>query len=261
MKDIFGQALFDYYHNKFTPPLLLHNEYGEPDEIPIERYFIKEGEYSALEVYALEHFAGKILDIGSATGRHVLHLQGLGYDITAMDISHSCGKLMHEMGVDKVIIDDIYNFSDYKYDTISMLMNGIMNKIKTLAARGNSGRNFLRFSCCQNKNNVFRGFFKRFKQTIRGVNIPQNSVRINRCAIRGATNGNESLELSGVAVEDRVEEDVRDAVRRRVRKGGGVEGLGSRQHQEGGAADRHQKGERQRRRPTTEGLRHCLGRR
>ena len=67
----------------------------------------------------------KILDIGSATGRHVLHLQRLGYDITAMDISDACGKLMHEMGIDKVIIDDIYNYTDQKYDTISMLMNGI----------------------------------------------------------------------------------------------------------------------------------------
>jgi len=42
-----------------------------------------------------------------------------------MDISDACGKLMHEMGIDKVIIDDIYNFTDQKYDTISMLMNGI----------------------------------------------------------------------------------------------------------------------------------------
>ena len=125
MKDIFGQALSDYYYNSFTPPLLLHNEYGKPEEIPIERYFLKEGEYSSLEIYALEQFSGKILDIGSATGRHVLHLQELGYDITALDISASCGKLMHVMGVKKVIVDDIFHFNDHVYDTISMLMNGI----------------------------------------------------------------------------------------------------------------------------------------
>ena len=125
MKDIFGQALSDYYYNSFTPPLLLHNEYGIPEEIPIERYFAKEGEYSLLEIYALEQFSGKVLDIGSATGRHALHLQELGYDITALDISASCGKLMHEMGVKKVIVDDIFNFNDHVYDTISMLINGI----------------------------------------------------------------------------------------------------------------------------------------
>lgn len=125
MKDLFGQALLDFYHNRFTPPLLLHNEYGEPEEIPIERYFLQEDEYLELEIYALQQFDGKILDIGSAMGRHVLHLQELGFDITAMDISSACGQLMKETGIEKIIIDDIYNYQGQKYDTISMLMNGI----------------------------------------------------------------------------------------------------------------------------------------
>jgi len=125
MKDVFGQALLDYYHNKFEPPLLLHNEYGSPEVIPIERYFICEEEYSNLENFALQQLHGKILDIGSASGRHALHLQNSGNDITAMDISPLCGKLMNEMGVEKIIIDDIYSFSRQKYNTISMLMNGI----------------------------------------------------------------------------------------------------------------------------------------
>lgn len=125
MKDVFGQALLDFYHHNFKAPLLLHNEYGPPEEIPIERYFIKEEAYSELEIYALQYFQGKILDIGSATGRHVLHLQGLDHDITAMDISEACGRLMLEMGIEKVIVDDIYNFTGKTYDTISMLMNGI----------------------------------------------------------------------------------------------------------------------------------------
>ena len=125
MKDVFGQALLDFHHHNFQGPLLLHNEYGPPEEIPVERYFIKEDEYSELEIFALQYLQGKILDIGSATGRHVLHLQQLGHDITALDISEACGKLMKETGVEKVIIDDIYNFDRRSYDTISMLMNGI----------------------------------------------------------------------------------------------------------------------------------------
>ena len=46
MKDVFGQALLDFYHHNFKAPLLLHNEYGPPEEIPIERYFIKEEAYA-----------------------------------------------------------------------------------------------------------------------------------------------------------------------------------------------------------------------
>ena len=125
MKDLFGKALLDFYHKRFKGPLLLHNEYGRPEEIPIERYFIKDGAYSELEIYALQYFQGKILDVGSATGRHVLHMQELGYDISAMDISEACIVLMQEIGIRNVIQEDIYNQIGARFDTISMLMNGI----------------------------------------------------------------------------------------------------------------------------------------
>ena len=125
MKDIFGQALLDFYHDSFKPPLLLHNEYGSPEVIPIERYFIDYDEYSDLELFAMQHFQGKTLDVGAATGRHTLHLQDLGFDVSAMDLSNNCSILMEKLGVEKIIIDDIYKYKDNKYDTISMLMNGI----------------------------------------------------------------------------------------------------------------------------------------
>jgi SAM-dependent methyltransferase len=125
MKDVFGQALLDYYHGSFAPPLLLHNEYGPPEEIPIESYFFDEQSYSDMEVFALQQLCGKILDIGAASGRHALHLQRLGMDITAMDISPSCGKLMKEMGVKKIVIDSIWHYSKEQFDTIFMLMNGV----------------------------------------------------------------------------------------------------------------------------------------
>jgi len=125
MKDLFGKALYDFYNNSFTPPLLLHNEYGPPEVIPVESYFFEENAYSNIEVFALEQIYGKTLDIGAATGRHALHLQMLGIDVTAMDISKSCGMLMKKIGIKKIIIDSIYNYSDERFDTIFMLMNGI----------------------------------------------------------------------------------------------------------------------------------------
>lgn len=125
MKDIFGQALLDYYQGTFTPPLLSHNEYGPPEEVPLERYFLSEDEFTDLETFSIEQFHGKILDIGSATGRHVRYLQSNGYDITAMDISPFCGIVMENMGIDKIVIEDVYTYNKEKYDTISMLMNGI----------------------------------------------------------------------------------------------------------------------------------------
>ena len=125
MKDLFGQALLDFYHNKFHPPLLLHNEYGEPESIPVKRYFIDQNEYSNLETFALQQAYGKVLDIGAATGRHALFLQNQGFDVTAMDISPACIKLMKEVGVKKPLCQDIYSYTSDSFDTILMLMNGV----------------------------------------------------------------------------------------------------------------------------------------
>lgn len=125
MKDLFGQALLDFYHGRFQGPLLLHNEYGEPEEIPIESYFREEDAYTDLELFALEHVAGKALDVGAASGRHALFLQQKGLEVAGMDISPLCGELMKTLGVKWIIIKDILQYSGDHYDTIFMLMNGI----------------------------------------------------------------------------------------------------------------------------------------
>lgn len=125
MKDIFGKALLDFYTHSFVPPLLLHNEYGAPEQIPIERYFIEEEEYSELEFFALQQVYGKILDVGSATGRHAKYLQDKGFDISAMDISKGCCMIMEKIGIKKIIEQNILYYNAYKFHTILMLMNGI----------------------------------------------------------------------------------------------------------------------------------------
>jgi SAM-dependent methyltransferase len=125
MRDIFGKALLDFYKGQFQPPLLLHNEYGAPEEIPVESYFYGFEDYSDLEIFALQQVYGKILDVGAASGRHALFLQKSHQDITALDISSLCGQLMQEQGVKNVLIENVLEHHGAKYDTIFMLMNGI----------------------------------------------------------------------------------------------------------------------------------------
>jgi methylase of polypeptide subunit release factors len=91
MKDIFGKALLDFFQGQFQPPLFLHNEYGDPEEMPVESYFYGFEDYSELEIFALQQAYGKILDVGAASGRHALHLQENHQDITALDISAFAG--------------------------------------------------------------------------------------------------------------------------------------------------------------------------
>lgn len=123
MKDLFGKAILDFHHNSNKTPLLLHSEYGPPETIPLERFF--QNEYTDLENFALDLVKGSILDIGAATGRHALHLQNEGHDVTAMDISIGCSTILQEIGLKKIITEDIYTYEDQKYDTLLMLMNGI----------------------------------------------------------------------------------------------------------------------------------------
>lgn len=101
MKDLFGQALLDFHHKTNKSPLLLHNEYGPPETIPLERFFQKE--YSDLENFAMAQVKGSILDIGAATGRHALHLQNQEHDVTAMDISDACSTIIKDIDVQKII--------------------------------------------------------------------------------------------------------------------------------------------------------------
>lgn len=125
MKDVFGLALLDYQHKTMESPLLLHTEYGSPEPVPIERFFAGENEFPDLDIFTLEQVHGKTLDIGAASERHALCLQKRGYDISAMDISESCGVVMKEAGVEKIIIEDVFDFNGQIFDTIFMLMNGI----------------------------------------------------------------------------------------------------------------------------------------
>jgi len=108
MKDVFGKALLDYFNGEFEAPLLLHNEYGDPEVIPLESYFNTADEFSDMEYYALSRAKGRILDIGAATGRHVWYLQQQKKKVTALDLSPSCGQIMKVSGVNNVLIGDIF---------------------------------------------------------------------------------------------------------------------------------------------------------
>ena len=125
MDDLFGRALLDFYQNVATEPLILHTTYGPPETVPLKRFFQDETEFSDLDYYALEQVRGCILDIGAGTGRQALSLQKHNTDITTMDISPSCVRIMEQSGLKKIIQADVFHYNGKKFDTLLMLMNGI----------------------------------------------------------------------------------------------------------------------------------------
>ena len=124
MKDIHGKAIFDFYKSKEAKDLILHNSYGEPEEMPVEVFFRDHLDFTTLEHLALIECSGKILDLGAGAGAHALVLQDWGKEVIALDYSPGCCQVMRQSGVSNVV-EEHYQKHQEKYDTVLMLMNGI----------------------------------------------------------------------------------------------------------------------------------------
>lgn len=122
--DVYGKALTDFGNGDEEAKLILHNSYGEPEEMPLWYFFREYDEMPELERMALSICEGKVLDVGAGTGSHSLVLQHFGYEVTAIDTSALAVELMRKSKVRQVVEADFFDYSG-QYDTILSLMNGI----------------------------------------------------------------------------------------------------------------------------------------
>ncbi|MEM9896238.1 MAG: methyltransferase domain-containing protein [Bacteroidota bacterium] len=124
MKDIHGKAIFDYHQGIRDQKLLIHNNYDQPEEMPIDVFFRPKIDFTELEAIAIESCKGTILDLGAGAGAHSLPLQQIGFDVTALENSTACCKTLERRGVNKIVKENYQNHQA-KYDTILCLMNGL----------------------------------------------------------------------------------------------------------------------------------------
>jgi 2-polyprenyl-3-methyl-5-hydroxy-6-metoxy-1,4-benzoquinol methylase len=123
-EDVYGKALKDFFNGNASP-LLIETSYGETEEMPIEVFFRKPKDFPEMEAYALKLCEGEILDIGAGAGSHALYLQAKKKDVTALEISETAIEIMKSRGVKKTLQADIFHFSEKRFDTLLLLMNGI----------------------------------------------------------------------------------------------------------------------------------------
>lgn len=124
IEDVYGQALHDYYYRR-NHKLLLYNNYGPKEEMPIALFFRDMEKMPTIETKAMSLCKGKVLDIGAGVGSHALILQKQGIDVTAIERSALAVEIMKKRGVRKAIAGDIFALADMKFDTLLLLMNGI----------------------------------------------------------------------------------------------------------------------------------------
>lgn len=123
--DPFEQAFFEFLEGDKKSTLIVHNNKGDDEIMPVSYFFRSFNEMPELEKLALEHCSGKILDIGAGSGCHTLYLQGNDLDVTALDIRQGFIEIMKKQGIRKTILSDILKYNKEKFDTLLMLMNGI----------------------------------------------------------------------------------------------------------------------------------------
>lgn len=139
----FDNALHQYFYEGKSDPLILHNSYGEPEEMPIEVFFRED--ISELEEIALNFCDGNVLDVGAGVGVHSLLLQNSEISVTAIDESLKACEIMRERGVKEIVCNSFYRHQGI-YDTLLFLMNGF-----GLAGRISNGTVFF---------NTLRGLLK-----------------------------------------------------------------------------------------------------
>ncbi|WP_421889267.1 class I SAM-dependent methyltransferase [Marinoscillum sp.] len=124
MKDLHGKAILDYYKGNDEATLILHNSYGDPDEMPVEVFFREEEDLTTLEHLALIESKGRVLDLGAGAGAHALVLQSRGFEVFALENSPGCVDVMRRSGVRNVLFEDFRKHKG-QYDTVLILMNGM----------------------------------------------------------------------------------------------------------------------------------------
>ena len=125
MDSVYEKAIAEFNTGKQSSKLLIHNSYGEPDEMPLIHYFRKESELTDLELYALELCTGKVLDVGAGTGVFSKILQARGVEVVALEISKACCSIMSKEGLRGVLNEDFFSRQvSSQFDTLLMMMNG-----------------------------------------------------------------------------------------------------------------------------------------
>jgi len=135
MKDLFGQAIYDYHFNQNPEDLITETSISEPDDMPVEYLFRTYKQMPKIEQKALQLAKGKVLDVGCGAGSHAIYLQNeKKLEVTAIDISPKAVEVCKARGINTAYNVNLLDLKGEKFDTIILLMNGIgiaqqLNKI------------------------------------------------------------------------------------------------------------------------------------
>ncbi len=121
----FEEAFLDFHEGKLDAEVIVHCNKGDDEPVTLKYFFREFKDMPLLEQKALGYCSGKVLDIGAGSGCHSKVLQNCDLSVTALDILEGFTSIMQKRGLQHVVHSDIMDYSDEKFDTLLMLMNGI----------------------------------------------------------------------------------------------------------------------------------------
>lgn len=133
--DAYGKGLLAWLNGDRNAKFNVWSDIAETEKWDISIFFRDYDDMPDVEKVALKHSKGRVLDVGAGAGSHALYLQEQGLDVVALDLSEGATEVMTRRGVKQVTTRNFFDFySDEKFDTLLMLMNGIgiVEKIKNL---------------------------------------------------------------------------------------------------------------------------------
>ena len=123
-QDPIGNAVKDYMNGITDEAILVRTDIAEDEHLPAAYFLRNFDQMPSQEQEALKRAEGRVLDIGAGAGAHSLWLQEHGFEVDSIDISPFLCEAMRKRGIKNVLLKDIYDLKEQKYDTILLLMNG-----------------------------------------------------------------------------------------------------------------------------------------
>lgn len=125
MRDVMGQAIWDFYHNDSPEDILTETTISEMDVMSVAYLFRAFDKMNLIEKKAMELTHGKVLDVGAGAGAHSLYLQNeRKLRVTALEVSPKSSEVCRLRGIEDVRCQALLDFPTEKFDTILLLMNG-----------------------------------------------------------------------------------------------------------------------------------------
>jgi SAM-dependent methyltransferase len=131
--DLHGQAMLDYLNGERDAYCVLRRDDGIAYPPIYARQFFYPDGLPSVDQIAVQHCAGRVLDIGAGAGSHSLAIYEKGLDVTSVEISSKAVEVMRHRGVPNPIVGDVFDSHPAPFDTVMVILNiGIVRNLAGL---------------------------------------------------------------------------------------------------------------------------------